>query len=105
VTPERAEGKHQASPTAGLAQAIMKNTKSVGVTETYTAYGRTEELYKECAKQANYTIPQAADTEAELPKTEDGEDLGVGGGWWHDGILLSSLHKFCTHPFTHSWQL
>jgi len=56
------------------------------LTETYTAYGITEILYKECALQADYRIPQAMDHDAEMPKTEDGEDLGVGGGWWHAGM-------------------
>ncbi|CAG8954102.1 hypothetical protein HYFRA_00009206 [Hymenoscyphus fraxineus] len=59
-----------------------------GITETYTAYGGTEEMYKECARHANYTIPKAADPEVEMPKTEYGEDLGVGGGWWHDEVGL-----------------
>jgi cytochrome b pre-mRNA-processing protein 3 len=54
-------------------------------TQSYTAYGVTEQLYKECSKQADYTIPQAAKGDAEVPKTEDGEDLGVGEGWWHSG--------------------
>jgi len=55
---------------------------------TYTAYGATEELYKECARHADYTIPQAQDSDSEMPKTEDGEDLGVGEGWWHTGISI-----------------
>ena len=54
-------------------------------TETYTTFGVTENLFKECAKQADYNIPQASDPNAEMPKTEDGEDLGVGSGWWHTG--------------------
>jgi len=51
-------------------------------TETYTAYGATENLYKECARQADYSITQEPNSEEEMPKTEDGEDLGVGDGWW-----------------------
>lgn len=58
--------------------------------ETYTAYGITELLYRECSTQADYEIPQAKDEDAEIPKTADGEDMGIGGGWWHDGKL--------THP-------
>jgi hypothetical protein len=41
--------------------------------------------------QADYTIPQATDYDAEVPKTEDGEDLGVGGGWWHTSIFSFPL--------------
>ena len=45
----------------------------------------TELLYKECAVQADYTMPKVDDDEVEVTKTDDGEDLGVGGGWWHTG--------------------
>ncbi|KAF4617030.1 hypothetical protein G7Y89_g15119 [Cudoniella acicularis] len=91
VHPERAEGGPQ-----GTNEAIFKATQEAaarprklrGITETYTAYGVTEVLYKECARQADYTIPQATDNDAELPKTEDGEDLGVGEGWWHTELGL-----------------
>jgi cytochrome b pre-mRNA-processing protein 3 len=57
-------------------------------TETYTVYGVTESLFKECASQASYSIPQASDPDAEMPKTADGEDLGVGSGWWHTELGL-----------------
>lgn len=33
-------------------------------------------------------MPQAQDNDAETPKTEEGEDLGVGEGWWHTGIFI-----------------
>jgi cytochrome b pre-mRNA-processing protein 3 len=54
-------------------------------TETYTAYGATEMLYRECAQQADYSITQVPDSEVETPKTGDGEDLGIGEGWWLSG--------------------
>ena len=56
-------------------------------TETYLAYGVTENLYKECAAMADYSIPQAG-TDEEIPKTESGEDLGVGSGYWHENLGL-----------------
>lgn len=46
---------------------------------------------KECAKQADYTIPQAEQRGTEIPKTKDGEDLGVGKGWWYEGMLPELL--------------
>lgn len=55
-------------------------------TETYTAYGVTEVLVNECVKQADYDIPQVADDETEIPETPDGEQLGVGSGWWYTGM-------------------
>lgn len=54
------------------------------VTETYVAYGVCENLVKECARQADYRIPQAHEKNVEVPKTKDGEDLGVGTGWWFE---------------------
>lgn len=87
VTPKPVEGGTTAKGTAAEAAAVL--SKKGGITGTYTAYGATEELYKECAKQADYKITKAEDSDAETPKTEDGEDLGVGEGWWHTGICPS----------------
>lgn len=73
--------------TTHTSQTLAREFKKVsgkGITGTYTAFGATEELYKTCGAQANYSIPQALDPDAEMPKTEEGEDLGVGKGWWHD---------------------
>jgi hypothetical protein len=94
VTPRTEDGekKYEYKPLSEAEKrahkTILSGRKVGGFTETYTAYGVTEQLYKECCKQADYTIPQARDENAEIPKTEDGEDLGVGGGWWHDGRLF-----------------
>lgn len=61
------------------------------MTETYIAYGVCERLLKECARQADYTIPQAKEKNVEIPKTKDGEDLGVGTGWWFDSEIALAL--------------
>ncbi|EDN92943.1 hypothetical protein SS1G_08808 [Sclerotinia sclerotiorum 1980 UF-70] len=87
VTPPAAGDK--AGHTSRTSQTLAKEFQKVsgkGLTGTYTAYGATEELYKTCGAQADYSIPQASDSEAEMPKTEEGEDLGVGNGWWHDRL-------------------
>ncbi|QSZ37701.1 hypothetical protein DSL72_008800 [Monilinia vaccinii-corymbosi] len=89
VTPPRAGDK--ANQTTHTSQVLAREFKKIsgkGLTETYTAYGATEELYKTCSAQADYSIPQASDAEAEMPKTQDGEDLGIGKGWWHDQLAL-----------------
>jgi cytochrome b pre-mRNA-processing protein 3 len=57
--------------------------------ETYIAYGATKALYKDCSKQADYTIPQASQKGVEIPKSEKGEDLGVGEGYWYKGTFYS----------------
>src|SRR4051812_43847630 len=66
-------------------------------TRTYTAYGLTEILYEACRSQADYSIPQASDPEAEIPKTDDGEDLGVGTGWWYEGTNEHFTHSLDPH--------
>lgn len=52
------------------------------------AYGATEKLVQECSRQAAYSIPQRNEKDGIIPKTKDGEDLGVGSGWWHEGMNL-----------------
>lgn len=76
------------TPTRTIAKGFMKALP--GMTQTYRAYGVCEMLVKECARQADYTIPQARQKNVEVPKTKDNEDLGVGTGWWYEGegILL-----------------
>ena len=60
-------------------------TTTPKVFTTYTAYGVTELLYKECGAQADYKIEKPKDEDAEVAKTADGEDLGFGSSWWHKG--------------------
>ncbi|KAL2047154.1 hypothetical protein N7G274_001173 [Stereocaulon virgatum] len=74
------------SPTRTIAKELRKRASSV--TETYVAYGVCENLIKECARQADYTIPQAHEKNIDIPKTKDGEDLGVGTGWWYESMSI-----------------
>ena len=81
------EGKELGSPSTsppGLSIAKELHKRVSSVTETYVAYGVCENLVKECARQADYAIPQAHEKNVEVPKTKDGEDLGVGTGWWFE---------------------
>jgi hypothetical protein len=79
----------QDSTVVRIAKQLRKH--AAAQTETYVAYGGTRELFRECAKHATYTVPQASQKDAEIPKTAEGEDIGVGGGWWHDGTLEATL--------------
>lgn len=56
----------------------------------YVSYGFTQKLYEACSSQADYEIPQLAQKGAEVPKTADGEELGVGSGVWYKGKLSCS---------------
>lgn len=64
-----------------IAQQIRNIAPSF--TETYVAYGSCEILVKECARVADYNIPQAKEKNGEIPKNEKGEDVGVGDSWWY----------------------
>ena len=74
----------QFSPARSIAKELRKRA-SVS-TETYIAYGVCENLVKECARQADYKIPQRQEKNVDIPKSQDGEDLGVGEGWWYHGM-------------------
>ncbi|KAG9232025.1 ubiquinol-cytochrome C chaperone-domain-containing protein [Amylocarpus encephaloides] len=89
VDPVSAEGGHKSALDIISKNAALSNRKIGGITETYTAYGATEELYKACAAQADYKIEQPTDSDVDVLKTEDGEDLGTGGGWWHNEAGLN----------------
>ena len=83
-----------AAPSLSIAKELHKRASSV--TETYVAYGVCEALVKECARQADYAIPQAEEKDVDVPKTKEGEDLGVGTGWWFDSEQIwLSYGKSC----------
>ncbi|KAK5058956.1 hypothetical protein LTR84_011220 [Exophiala bonariae] len=75
-----------------LAKGLRKTAKST--TDTYVIYGETERIFKVCAKQADYTIPEDQRTSILTgkgpPKAADGADLGqpVGPSWWYDTLGL-----------------
>lgn len=73
----------------------MKSEIGGGTFETYAAYGATEILYKECAKQAEYTIERGQvgedGEEKEVETLENGTQVGKGTGWWYDGMFSSTL--------------
>lgn len=67
----------------GIASTILP-TKA---TQPYAIFGATESIYKACSAPAKYTISEELRKKEEVPLTEDGEEIGVGGGVWHDGSL------------------
>lgn len=89
------------SLTMKLASSLRSASK--GATETYITYGLTEALFKSCAAQAPYTIPEeqrlGVYTGKGPPKNAREEDVGIpdetvlaaGEGkkcWWFDTIGL-----------------
>ncbi|EHY59513.1 Serine carboxypeptidase 3 [Exophiala dermatitidis] len=76
-----------------LAQGLRKTAKAT--TQTYITYGQTDILFKSCAKQADYFIPE--DQRMQIltgktpPKAADGADLGQPVGepsWWFNTLDL-----------------
>lgn len=53
--------------------------------EPYGAFGVTRAIYQKCTKPAAYEVSEETRRQDQVPTTEDGEELGVGGGLWHDG--------------------
>lgn len=56
-------------------------------TMPYQIFGATQDIYKACSNPAMYKISEADRKAGTVPMTEDGEEIGVGGGIWHDGTL------------------
>lgn len=88
IAPTAEAGQQSDSPSAvdKLAAEVRKHASAT--TETYVAYGVCETLANECARQADYTMPQALEEGASIPRTKNGEHIGVGKGWWYEGNSL-----------------
>lgn len=71
---------------AELASSV-KSTVATKTFGSYVIYGATEKLYEVCSKRATYTISQHLRKEDKIPLTKDGEEIGVGGGIWHDRMF------------------
>ena len=67
---------------SGIAAKLMERAPLM--VEPYVAYGATQQLVKECIRPGDYTIPQALEKNAEIPRDETGAHVGVGTGWWYD---------------------
>ncbi|KAL9015289.1 MAG: hypothetical protein Q9173_000087 [Seirophora scorigena] len=87
-----------------LAAEIHK--RAPAITETYVAYGACEKLIKECARHADYTVPQRYEKNGVIPKTAEGQDLGVGRGWWYESLgLTPTFNNWSQVTFLHMYIL
>ncbi|KAI9853031.1 MAG: hypothetical protein M1838_002810 [Thelocarpon superellum] len=83
------------SPTTETTQRLARELrKRAGrTTETYVAYGVTERMYRECARQADYSMPAVEKGQERsggtVPKTDAGVEVGVGESWWYRDLGLS----------------
>ncbi|KAJ9226842.1 hypothetical protein DTO027B5_2058 [Paecilomyces variotii] len=95
---------HQSPPQHGLAKSLLPRAGTT--VETYVAYGLTQKLFEVCSAQADYKIPQVSQKGVEVPKTAQGEDLGVGEGWWYTDLgLLPTFSSWSQVTFLHMYLL
>ncbi|KAL9602918.1 MAG: hypothetical protein Q9179_002388 [Wetmoreana sp. 5 TL-2023] len=101
--PPRKGPKH-ISPSVKLAAEVHKRAPTV--TEPYIAYTVCGKLIKECAAQADYTIPQRYEKDGVIPKGPDGEEYGVGKGWWYEDLgLKATFNNWTQITFLHMYIL
>ena len=76
-----------ATSIADARQDVASETESTEQDELFEYFNpksSTETLFKECASQADYIVPQAFERKGKIPKTEAGEHVGEGSGWWFE---------------------
>ncbi|KIH93003.1 ubiquinol-cytochrome C chaperone [Sporothrix brasiliensis 5110] len=64
--------------------------------EPYGAFGVTRAIYQKCTRPAAYDISEETRRNDQVPTTEDGEELGVGGGvtMLHMYLVITRLRCF-----------
>jgi cytochrome b pre-mRNA-processing protein 3 len=82
---ERLEKKSSVIPQS-VKDAGSKLLRSTA--QPYQINRATEDIYKACAKEATYTISEADKKNGTVPKTEEGEEIGIGKGSWHKGMFV-----------------
>ncbi|KAJ0108606.1 ubiquinol cytochrome-c reductase assembly protein Cbp3 [Diaporthe amygdali] len=91
TAPSRSQGSPQSEKQPGIAQTLLgiasKLLPSKAV-QPYQIFGATESIYKACAAPATYKIPPELRKKEEVTLAENGEEVGVGGGVWHDEFGL-----------------
>lgn len=75
----------RSTPTQSGIRDVIRSTLRRSA-EPYRVVAATKEIYDACSKAAPYKIDPIAIKAGTIPKTPDGEDLGEGGGMWHDGM-------------------
>ncbi|KAI1128535.1 hypothetical protein F5Y10DRAFT_173944 [Nemania abortiva] len=71
---------------SGFLDAVRKTFQRSS--EPYRVVAATKEIYDACSKAAPYKIDPIAIKAGTIPKTPEGEDLGEGGGMWHEDFKL-----------------
>lgn len=61
----------------------------VAIRGSYHVVAATEQIYRQCARGAEYGITEADRRDGKVKKTEEGEEIGVGAGLWNKDFNLS----------------
>ncbi|KAL3456329.1 putative ubiquinol-cytochrome C chaperone [Aspergillus heterothallicus] len=66
----------------------------------------TQKLFEACNLQGDYKIPQLQEKGGEIPKTGDGEHIGVGESWWYKELgLMPTFSTWSQITFLHMYLL
>lgn len=90
TVPSRQQDGQQPQKPAGLGKillAVASNLLPNKAIQPYQIFGATESFYKACAAPVAYKISPELRKKEAVPLTEDGEEVGIGGGVWHDGMI------------------
>lgn len=93
-TPRREEKSQSASGPSTFAKVLQSIGSTIlpkRATQPYAIFGATEAIYKACSEPVKYTISEELRKTNDVPMTEIGEELGVGGGVWHEGPFFLSF--------------
>ncbi|KAI0010124.1 ubiquinol-cytochrome C chaperone-domain-containing protein [Xylariaceae sp. FL0662B] len=82
TTPSQAASDVRQGMRNTLAKIIKRSA------EPYRVIHATESIYKACTREALYTISPKDIKAGTIPKTPEGEDIGVGTGMWHEVFKL-----------------
>ncbi|KAI0851756.1 ubiquinol-cytochrome C chaperone-domain-containing protein [Daldinia vernicosa] len=74
-------------PAINIRETFAKIFQSTA--EPYRIIHATENIYKACAREADYTIPDKDRKAGTIPKTAEGEDIGEGKTMWHEDFKLA----------------
>lgn len=94
TVPGRQQNAKQPESSIGLGKLLLGIATSILPAKTvqpYQIYGATESIYKACAAPVAYKISPELRKKEDVPMTDDGEEVGTGGGVWHDGMSIGVL--------------
>ncbi|KAK3375276.1 ubiquinol-cytochrome C chaperone-domain-containing protein [Podospora didyma] len=92
----------------GIVQRLKNKLGSVARASagSYMVYGTTERLIKACASQAKYSISETDRREGNVKTAAEGEEVGVGGGMWHEDFhLLPTFSTWAQVTMLHMYLL